>query len=351
MYRKLVFVLTMLAVAFGSLSQVQAALATQRPAAPVASAAHAGTPASIATLRATGAVRPATAGRQMAHDARLRTEQRQVSLPLEHAGIGERRERPRRPRPPGPPPWPRLRTPAPASLRSTAGCQIFTIPGNATFTVGQSSSVYIFTGLQSTDRGLRAPSAHFRRGRHPAVGSHVHGHRVQLGDTFGNTGCGYRRHVPVHDHRVERWQAVPPCTTPSRSSRRARSPALLATHLHRRPDRDAFTVKSIGSPTCGLSVTSAHCRRESRSRTTGTARRLFREHRLRVPAARTRSRSPPRTVSRSSGTQTFTLTVNEACQFTSAPHLNIPSGQAGDDRYLHLGRDAHVHIVRDGPLQ
>ena len=82
MYRKLVFVLTMFAVTFGSLSQVQAALATQRPAAPVASVAHAGTPASIATHGATGAVRPAAAGRPMAHDARLRTEQRQGSLRL-----------------------------------------------------------------------------------------------------------------------------------------------------------------------------------------------------------------------------------------------------------------------------
>ena len=82
MYRKLVFVLTMFAVAFGSLSQVQAALASSRPAAPVASAAHAGTPASIVTHSATSAVRAATAGRQMAHRARLRTEQKQRSLPL-----------------------------------------------------------------------------------------------------------------------------------------------------------------------------------------------------------------------------------------------------------------------------
>ena len=45
MYRKLVFVLTMFAVAIGSLSQAQAALASPRLPARVASAAHAGTPA------------------------------------------------------------------------------------------------------------------------------------------------------------------------------------------------------------------------------------------------------------------------------------------------------------------
>jgi hypothetical protein len=82
MYRKLVFVLTMFAVAFGSLGGAQAALASSRTPARVASAAHAGTPASIAALSATGIVRAATATRSMAHRARLRTEQRQGSLSL-----------------------------------------------------------------------------------------------------------------------------------------------------------------------------------------------------------------------------------------------------------------------------
>ena len=82
MHRKLVFVLAMFAVAIGSLSQAQAALASPRP------------PGSIATHSATGAVRAAAATRQMAHGARLRTEEKQGSRP--RAGTGERRKRPRR---------------------------------------------------------------------------------------------------------------------------------------------------------------------------------------------------------------------------------------------------------------
>ena len=76
------FVLTMVAVAVGSLSQAQAALASLRLPARMASAAYAGPSASIATRGATSAVRPTTAGRQMAHRARLRTEQKQGSLTL-----------------------------------------------------------------------------------------------------------------------------------------------------------------------------------------------------------------------------------------------------------------------------
>ena len=277
MYRKLVFVLTMFAVAFGSLSQVQAALASSRPAARVASAAHAGTPASIATLRATGAVRAATAGRQMAHGARLRTEQRQGSLSLS----GDRRAtgRASAPKTTRPPPWPHPRSPAPISIPAatftvgqstrlhlyrhddrdaphahcptgappcrresrspTAGnyatlsgtpaagttgtypftitasnggssistlyftltvvqaCQITSSAGT-TFTVGQAGTFTV------TSTGV--PTAHCPSG-HTAVGSHVHRQRGRHGDTCGNTDCGLRRHIPVHDHRQERWQS------------------------------------------------------------------------------------------------------------------------------------------------
>ena len=63
------FVLTMFAVAIGSLSQAQAALASQRP------------PGSIATHSATGAVRAAAATRQIAHGARLRTEAPGITSP------------------------------------------------------------------------------------------------------------------------------------------------------------------------------------------------------------------------------------------------------------------------------
>ena len=82
MHRKLVFVLAMFAVAIGSLSQAQAVLASQRLPARAASAAHAGRPASIATHSATRAVRVAAATRPMAPHARLRTQEKQGSLPL-----------------------------------------------------------------------------------------------------------------------------------------------------------------------------------------------------------------------------------------------------------------------------
>ncbi len=70
MYRKLVLVLTMFAVAIGSLSGAQAALATSR------------LPGSIATHSATGAVRAAAATRQIAHGARLRTEAPGITSPV-----------------------------------------------------------------------------------------------------------------------------------------------------------------------------------------------------------------------------------------------------------------------------
>ena len=282
MYRKLVFVLTMFAVAFGSLSQVQAALASPRPAARVASAAHAGTPASIATHSATGAVRPATARRPMAHGARLRTEQRQGSLSLSRR-IGERRERPRRPRTPAPPSLaaPEITSAAsttftvgqagsftvtttgtlPMSLSATpgvpplpsgvtfrdnrygtatlSGTPAAGTTGTYTFTITALNLVAPFTATQSftltvnqacqitsaagttfnvgqagtfTVTTTGVPPLHIVRDGRTAVGSHVRRQRGRHGDTFGNTTCGLRRNVPVHDHRHERCHS---CRHPS----------------------------------------------------------------------------------------------------------------------------------------
>ena len=128
MYRKLVFVLTMFAVAFGSLSGAQAALASSRLPARVASAAHAWTTASTATHHATGTVRAATATRQMAHRARLRTEQRQGSLSLS----GDRRA------------TERTSAPKITSAPSFAAPKI-TSADSTTFTVGQAGSFTVTT--------------------------------------------------------------------------------------------------------------------------------------------------------------------------------------------------------------
>ncbi len=121
------FVLTMFAVAFGSLSGVQAALASSRLPARVASAAHAGTPASIAALSATGAVRPTTATRPTAHGARLRTEQRQGSLPQ----TGDRRAT--------------ERASAHKSTSAVIAAPAITSADSATFTVGQFGTFPITT--------------------------------------------------------------------------------------------------------------------------------------------------------------------------------------------------------------
>jgi len=71
MHRKLVFILTMLAMVIGSLSQA--------PAASAGGAAKARTPAFIVADRATAAKRVAAARRQPAHSSRLRTQGKQQS--------------------------------------------------------------------------------------------------------------------------------------------------------------------------------------------------------------------------------------------------------------------------------
>ena len=135
------FVLAMFAVAIGSLSQAQAALASQRLPARVASAAPAGTPASIATHSATRAVRAAAATRQMAHGARLRTEEKQGSQPL---GRGQRAtETPSAPRITS-----AARLAAPKNTRVglpiSQACQI-TSADSVTFAVGQAGTFTVTT--------------------------------------------------------------------------------------------------------------------------------------------------------------------------------------------------------------
>ena len=323
MYRKLVFVLTMFAVAFGSLSGVQAALASSRPAAPVASAAHAGTSASIATLRATGAVRAATAGRQMAHDARLRTEQRQGSLPLS----GDRRatgtasaHKSTRPA--------SLAAPKKPALSEQRGLPIFSIPPVHLYR----RPIHAFTSLPAR-RPAEWPTtrshALVRRGRRPAVGSHVHRQRVQL-----------RRHF--REHRLR----VPPARTRSRSPRRTVARVyrtlilhphgrpgvpdhqLCWHHLHRRPGRDLYrhvdrvpNVRIVrdAAPAVGSHV---HRQRGRHGDTCGnTTCGSGGTYPFTITA--TNGGTP-------SATQTFTLTVNRGVpDRTALPTYNIPFGPAG----------------------
>ena len=90
-------------------------------------------------------------------------------------------------------------------------------------------------------------------------------------------------------------------------------------HLYRRPGRDLYRHLDRGAQR-HLVRGGRTADGESRSPATGTARRHLREHRLLVPAARTRSGSPPRTVSVLPPPSRFTLTVNQAPGITSADH-------------------------------
>ena len=220
MYRKLVFVLTMLAVAFGSISQAQGALASPRQPARVASAAHAWTAASIAKHSPTGPAGAAAASRQTAHRPRLRTGGEQGSLPL---SSGRRTTKTASaPRSPGPPPWPRLSTPAtaPPSPRTLAAC-VITSAASTTFTVGQAGTFTVTSTGSPTCTLSDDRRGHCRRGvtftgPTGTARRHCREHRLRA-----------RRHVHVHDHRHERCPVLPPPRpSPSRSTRRVRSPAL-----------------------------------------------------------------------------------------------------------------------------
>ena len=331
MYRKLVFVLTMFAVAFGSLSQVQAALASSRPTAPVASAAHAGTPASIATLRATGAVRAATAGRETAHDARFRTEQRQGSLSLS----GDRRATGRASVP---------KTTSAASLAvpkttsvgspSNGGCQIFAIPGSGTFTVGQSKTVPIFTG----PIGLLGPSRPIRlNDRLPCTLSDGGG-TLPSGVTFTDSGYNY---ATFSGTPAAGTTGTYPLTITAANGGRSISTLYFTLTVNQAPgitspvgttftagQPGTFTVTSTGVPKAALSETGTLPTGVTfTDNGDGTAT-------LAGTPAPGSSGPYPLTITATNGvspdaTQAFTLTVNHAPGITSPAGTTFTAGQPG----------------------
>ena len=334
MYRKLVFVLTMFAVAFGSLSQVQAALATQRPAAPVASAAHAGTSASIATRSATGAVRAATAGRQMAHRARLRTEQRQGSLSLS----GDRRATERASAP---------ETTSAASLAvpkitgahasSNGGCQIFAIPGSGTFTVGQFKTVPIFTGSIGLI-GPSGPSGSIRlNDRLPCTLSDG-GATLPSGVTFTDSGYNY---ATLSGTPAAGTTGTYPLTITAANGGTSISTLYFTLTVKQAPgitspagttftagQAGTFTVTSTGVPNATLSETGTlPTGVKFTDNGDGTAT-------LAGTPAPGSSGPYPFTITATNGvspdaTQAFTLTVNHAPGITSPVGTTFTAGQAG----------------------
>ena len=316
MHTKLVFVLTMFAVAIGSLSQAQAALASQRLPARVASAAHAGTPASIATHSATGAVRAATATRPMAHRARLRTE-KQGSLPTG----GDRRATETASAP---------RINSAASLAApkitsvglpiSRACQI-TISGSTIFTVGQGQAgtlTVTVTGsppCQLSVVGALPPGLTWT--------DNGDGTATISGTPVANTGGTY----PI---TVNATNGVIPAATRSFTLTVDQVCQITSTAVATFAVGQAgtFTVTTTGYPTCilpapltlppGVTFT---------DNGDGTATISG------APAAD--SGGPyPFTINATNGvipdaTQSFTLTVDQACQITSADSATFAVGQPG----------------------
>ena len=301
MYRKLVFVLTMLAVAFGSLSQVQAALASSRPAAPVASAAHAGTRASIAAHSATGAVRPAAATRPMAHGAGLRTEERQVSLPLST----DRRA---------------TGTASAPTNTIVIAPPSFTSAASTIFTVGQPGSFGITT-YGSIPMSLSVTSGNLPSGVTFTGGNGT----ATLAGTpaAGTTG--------TYTFTITASNLVPPNTATQTFTLTVVQQCKIISSAGTTftvGQAGTFAVTTTGTQPCGFSVTSGSLpsgvaltdNKDGTATLSGT------------PAAGTGGSHQFTITATNGGTpysQPFTLTVNEACKITSANTYNFAAGTPG----------------------
>jgi hypothetical protein len=315
MYRKLVFVLTMFAVAFGSLSQVHAALATPRPVAQVASAAHAWTPTSIVTHSAMGAVQAATATRQMAHRARPRTEERQGSRPL---GRGRRATETAS--------APEITSAASLAvpkntrvgLPVSRACQI-TTADSATFDVGQAGTFTVTTTGHPTCKlppPLTLPSG-------VTFTDNGDGTATLAGTPAANTGGTYQFTINATNDVIP--DATQNFTLTVNQAPGITSPA--GTTFTAGQD-GTFTVTTSGVPNSALSETGALPPGVTfTDNGDGTAALAG------TPAANTGG-TYPFTITATNGvdpaaTQPFVLTVNQACQITSADHATFHVGQAG----------------------
>ncbi len=303
MYGKLVFVLTMFAVAVGSLSQAQVALASPRP------------PGSIATHSATGAVRAAAATRKVAHDARLRTQQKQGSLPL--GGDQRATEAPSAPQLTGAASLaaPKITS---AALPVDQACEL-TSAGSATFSVGQPGTFTVTTTGYPTCI-LPAPLT------------------LPPGVTFTDNGDGTATlaGTPAPDSggpypfTINATNGVIPDATQSFTLTVDQACQITsadsATFTAGQPG--TLTVTTTGVPTCALSETGALPPGVTfTDNGDGTAT-------LAGTPAPDSGGPYPFTINATDGvspaaTQSFTLTVNQAPGITSADHTTFEVGQAG----------------------
>jgi len=303
MYRKLVFVLAMFAVAFGSLSQVQAALASPR------------LPGSIATHSATGAVRAAAATRPMAHRARLRTEEKQGSLPTG----GDRRATETASAP-------RITSAASlaapkitsAALPVDQACHI-TSAAVATFAVGQAGTFIVTTTGYPTcilPAPLTLPSG-------VTFTDNKNGTATLAGTPAANTGGTYQ-------FTINATNDVIPDATQSFTLTVNQAPGITsaAGTTFTAGQAGTFTVTTSGVPNSTLSETGA-----LPSRVTFTDNKNGTATITGIPGP-VSGGTYPFTITATNGvdpaaTQPFVLTVNQACQITSHDHATFDVGQAG----------------------
>ena len=285
MYGKLAFVLTMLAVAVGSLSQAQAALASPRP------------PGSTATHSAT---------RPMAPPARLRTQEKQGSRP---PGRDRRATET--------PSAPHITS---AGLPISQACQI-TISGSTIFTVGQGqagSIIITVTGVPPctlSETGALPPGLTFT--------DNGDGTATISGTPGANTGGTYpitiiaTNGVSPDAHLSFTLTVLQACQITS---------TAVATFTA--GQAGTFTVTTTGYPTCilpaPLTLPSGVTFTDNKNGTATLAG---------TPAANTGG-TYPFTINATNdvipdATQSFTLTVDQACQITSAGSATFAVGQAG----------------------
>ena len=302
MHRKLVFVLAMFAVAFGSLSQAQAALASAR------------LPGSIATHSATGAVRAAAATRQIAHGARLRTEEKQGSRTL-----GRDRRATETASAPKVTSAASLAVPknTRVGLPTSQACQI-TSPAVATFAVGQAGTFTVTTTGYPTcilPAPLTLPSG-------VTFTDNRNGTATLAGTPAANTGGTY-------PFTINATNDVIPDATQSFTLTVDQAPGITspAGTTFTAGQTGTFTVTTTGVPNSRLSETGAlptgvtfKDNKDGTATLAGTpAAGSGGLYRFTITA--TNGVSPD-------ATQTFTLTVYQACQITSHDHATFDVGQA-----------------------